>query len=167
MATDLMPPAAGAVRGLSLPVVSILTIVLLTLWPSMEVRGQSAAEGAPTWSKRLQLSDGRMFVSDGAFALDASIADRPATETLTNVPGSAIERYFQAPFTSEIRLSSLTSRGGRYVTPDGIPLNSLYIDYLRRTSAGRRLRLRISGDRQPIVLMLDGRAVGVVMPMAK
>lgn len=144
----------------------LVSCALLSLSSSSTVQAQSAGDGTPKWSKRLELSDGRTFVSDGAIALDASLAKPAGIETMTKVPGAAIERYFQVPFTSEVRTSDLTARGTQYVTPDGMPLNGLYVEYLRK-SVGSRLRFRMTGDRQPVVLMLDGRAIGVVMPMAK
>jgi hypothetical protein len=166
MAAHLPHMTTTAVRcGSSTVAVAMLTIALMAFWSSAAVRAQSASDG-PKWSKRLTLSDGRTFVSDGAIALDASFVKPAGIESMIAVPGAAVERHFQAPFTSEIRASDLAARGTQYVTPEGIPLSALYVDYLRR-HVGSRLRLRITGDRQPIVLMLDGRAVGVVMPMAK
>jgi hypothetical protein len=142
---------------------ALTAIAFAGLWaPGTHAQG----DATPKWSKRLQLSDGRTFVSDGAIALDSSFADVAALDNLTSIPPAAVEKYFKAAFTSEIRASDLTARGSQYLTPEGIPVSGLYIDYLRR-KVGRDLRLRITGDRQPILLMLDDRPIGVVMPMAK
>lgn len=125
------------------------------------------SNGDPVWNKRLQLADGRMFVSDGAFAIDASIAKVTALASMTNVPGAVIDRFLQAPVVKEVRLTDLVSSGGHYVTPDGMRLNRRYVDYLRRTVAARRVGLRVTGDLQPIIVTLETRAIGVLMPMAK
>lgn len=129
----------------------------------------SAADqaGDATWTRRLQLADGRTFVTDGAMAIDAAIAKPANLAALQAVPGAVIDRYLQAPFATEVRATALTPNGGRYATPNGTLLSSRYVDFLRRTVAQRNLRFRLNGDRDPVVVVLDGRPIAVLMPIAK
>jgi hypothetical protein len=70
------------------------------------------------------------------------------------------------PHANEIDLGDLEEgeRANSFVTPDGIMLNSIYVDFLRRTVPGARLRT--TGNRDPVIVMLKDRAVGIVMPLA-
>ena len=124
-------------------------------------------DAGPVWSKRLQLADGRTFITDGAFAVDASITSFKDLSKLSVVPGAVLDRYVQAPYTNEYSASDLNSQRGHYSTPDGMLLNSRYVDYLRQNTTLRRLRFRVSGEREPVVVVLDGRAIAVLMPMAQ
>jgi hypothetical protein len=72
-----------------------------------------------------------------------------------------------APFTAEFRSAQLVTRGKHYATPDGVVLNRLYVDYLRRTVAAGRLSFRVNGPTAAVVAALDGRPIAVVMPMAQ
>ena len=125
------------------------------------------ADGPPVFNKRLQLADGRTFVSDGALAIDAAIAKPGDISKFVAIPGSVLDRFIQAPFSKEYPASDLSQQGNRYVLPDGLPLSARYVDYLRQHTTLRRLALRVSGDRSPVIVMLDGRAIAIVMPMAK
>ena len=142
-------------------------VLLATPWATRAQPASAKGDGAPVFTKRLQLADGRTFVSDGALAIDDGIAKVKNLSELTAVPGAVLDKFIQAPFTSESSGSDLSSRGGNYTTPDGTLLAARYIDYLRQHTALRRLRFRVSGVRQPVILVLDGRAVGVLMPLAQ
>jgi hypothetical protein len=130
----------------------------------------SAAPSSPVWNKVLPLPDGRTLVTDGAFALDAAIA-RPATLPAIVVPketGARYETLMNAPAVTEVRARDLTLGRRHYQAPDGTSINSLYVDYLRRTVNFNKLAFRINGGRlDPVVVVLDGQPVGVVMPMAR
>jgi hypothetical protein len=153
--------------------VAVLTLPLLSL-PALA--GQSPAPvgtppgaSAPSWSKRLQLPDGRTFVSDGAIALDVAVA-KPATLPSVQLPaatGANIGRMLDAPFAAEFRSAQLVTRGQHYSTPDGVVLNRLYVDYLRRMVAAGRLSFRVNGPTAAVIATLDGRPIAVVMPMAQ
>jgi hypothetical protein len=153
--------------------VAVLTLTLpgqaaLAMQPPPPA-GTAAGASAPAWSKRMQLPDGRTFVSDGAIALDAAVA-KPATLPSVQLPaatGANIGKMLDAPFTAEFRSAQLVTRGKHYATPDGVVLNRLYVDYLRRTVAAGRLSFRVNGPTAAVVAALDGRPVAVVMPMAQ
>jgi hypothetical protein len=132
----------------------------------------SAPGGAgPTWQRTLRLSDGRTFVTDGAMAIDATLA-KPATlpaDVLPPASASLIERHMAAQSPDEFGLSQLSPRpdARTYRTPSGVDLNRTYVDFLRRALPPARVRLRTRGGREPVVVLLDGRPVGVLMPVAR
>lgn len=141
---------------------------VLPAWQASAPVGTAAGASAPTWSKRLQLPDGRTFVSDGAIALDAAVA-KPSTLPSVQLPaatGANIAKMLDAPFAAEFRSGQLGTRGKHYATPDGVVLNRLYVDYLRRMATGR-LSFRVNGPTAAVVAALDGRPIAVVMPMAQ
>jgi len=84
-------------------------------------------------------------------------------------PGKVIENYFNLPHKDEYRFSDLKAPGnGRtYTTPSGIPLNATYIDYLRRILPLQSARFRMGGELEPVLILVDGKAVGVLMPVRK
>lgn len=126
--------------------------------------------GTVNWQKQVRLHDGRTFVSDGRFALDAALA-KPAAPPSTVLPEATakiIEGYLTAELPDEFGLSQLTDRSGhKYTAPSGVVLNPIYVDYLRRALPASRLRFRMKGDMEPVVIVLDGKAVGLLMPMKR
>ncbi len=125
----------------------------------------------PDWQGAIRMSDGRTFVTDGALAMDAALA-RPATlpaEVLPPASAGLVERHMAAPSADEVGLTDLSARpdGRTYGTPGGVHLSRTYVDFLRRTLPPGRVRLGVRGDREPVVILLDGRPVGVVMPVAR
>jgi hypothetical protein len=115
----------------------------------------------------VRLYDGRIFVSDGRLALDAAVA-KPADLPRQALPGpiaKVIERYLAAELPDEFELSQLTRRADLYAAPTGVILNPIYVDYLRRTLPGAPLRFRMKSDSEPVVIVLEGKAVGLLMPM--
>ena len=54
--------------------------------------------------------------------------------------------------------------GKGYTTPSGIELNATYITFLRRHLPSDA-SLRSTARNQPIVIVVDGKAVGVLMPV--
>jgi hypothetical protein len=147
-----------------------LLVVLQPGAPAAQERSPIPAPDStgPQWQRSLRLSDGRLFVTDGAMALDASLA-RPATlpaEASMPAGASFIERQLAGRLPDEVGLSQLSRRdGGAYSTPSGVHLGPAYVDFLRRTLPAARLRS--SGSRDPVVIVLDGQAIGVVMPVAR
>jgi hypothetical protein len=114
------------------------------------------------------LQDGRTLVTDGALALDAALAKPPVPPSdLGPSPGGILERHLSADLPDEFRLAQLEpgQRPQTYVAPSGVVLSARYVDYLRRTLPERNLRLRMKGELDPVVLVLDGRPVGLLMPM--
>src|SRR3982751_4326423 len=120
-----------------------------------------------TWKRVVHLHDGRTFISDGAVALDAALtkARRSESEVLPEASAKTIEGYLTAELPDEFASYQLTRRGETYVAPSGVTLNPIYIDYLRRTLPESRLRFRLKRDLKPVVVLLDGKAVGLLMSM--
>jgi hypothetical protein len=117
-----------------------------------------------------QLADGRVFVSDGAITLDAALAKPSQLPSVQLGPeaGAIIAGYLNADLPDEVRLDDL-ERGNRpqtYQAPTGVLLSATYVDYLR-TLFSSSLRLRMKGAREPVVIVSEGKAVGVVMPMVR
>ena len=126
-----------------------------------------ADSATPTWNKQLRMSDGRTFVTDGAFALDAAIA-KPAElpkVVLHEASAKILEGYMTAPATDEFGVGDMSSgaRAGSYRSPSGVVLNALYVDFLRRVLPSARFRTK--GELQPVAILSSGKPVGVVMPM--
>jgi hypothetical protein len=124
--------------------------------------------GDPIWQAVVRTSDKRTFLTDGGLAIDAALA-KPATFPEREVPGKVLETYFSAAHSAECSLADLkrTTSGKTYTTPNGIPLNATYIDYLRRILPRGEVRLRMSGDTQPVVIVADAKVLGVLMPVRK
>jgi len=102
---------------------------------------------------------------DAAFAKPAVL---PA-DVLPPASASFVERHLSAPPPDEFTLSQLSARpdGRAYRTPSGVDLSQTYVDFLRRTLATAQVRLRTRGAREPVVILVDGKPVGVVMPVAQ
>ena len=65
-----------------------------------------------------------------------------------------------------LAISPQRYRAGVNSAPNGIALNATYVSYLRRILSGST-RFRMTGDLQPVVIVADGKAVGVLMPVKK
>ena len=117
----------------------------------------------------VHLRDGRTFVSDGRFLLDAALAKPAATPSkiLGEATAKIVDGYLTAPLTDEFSVSQLATRDGNYVAPSGVLLNAAYIDYLRQNLPASRLRLRMKSGLEPVVILLDGKSVGLLMPMRR
>ena len=126
------------------------------------------SSGDPVWQAVVRLSDDRRFITDGGLAIDTSFA-KPDKLPEREVPGKILESYFVAPHKEEYGFSDLTANasGRTYTMPNGIPQNATYINYLRRVLPTGRTRFRVSGEMQPIVIWLNGKAVGVLMAVKK
>jgi hypothetical protein len=81
--------------------------------------------------------------------------------------GANIGKMLDAPHTAEFRSAQLVTRGKHYATPDGVVINRLYVDYLRRVATAGRLSFRVNGPTAAVIAALDGRPIAVVMPMAQ
>ena len=124
----------------------------------------------PKWSRVMKMPDGRTFVSDGALSIDAALAKPADLSSLTLIPagGKLMTGYFTAPYDKEVSLGDLSTGAFKnsFATPDGVTLNGNYVSFLRRTLPVARTRLRTKGTRDAVVIMMDGQAVGVMMPLA-
>lgn len=121
------------------------------------------------WNRMFRVPDGRIFVTDGAIMLDAELADLPELPG-TELPastGEVMARYMAAERANEIELDDL-ERGAAsqtYEAPNGLPFAAKYIEYLREVVPDALLR--IGGDLEPVVIVDEGEAVGLVMAMAR
>jgi hypothetical protein len=127
--------------------------------------------GDPVWQRTLHLSDGRTFVTDGGIAMDASLA-KPASlpaQPLPEASAKVIEKYLAATLRDEFALSDLKANpnGRTYAAPSGLLLSSTYVNFLRRTLPNRTLRFRMETEMTPMVIMAEGKAVGVLMGVKK
>jgi len=122
----------------------------------------------PTWQGRAKLSDGRVLVTDGAFAIDAAVV-KVAKLPDRELPSKVLEDYLKLPHKDECGLNELTAAvsGRTYLTPSGLALSSAYVSYLRRTLGAGSVRFRSGGPLEPIIVLVGGKAVGVLMPVAK
>jgi hypothetical protein len=149
--------------------VSIPDATLAQDRPAQPVPAAPGGAG-PEWRRALQLSDGRTFVTDGAMAIDAVLARPPALPADVLPPASAsfIEHQMSAQQSAEFALSQVSRLNERtYGTPSGVHLNAVYVEFLRRALPAARTRLRTSGRRDPVVIVVDGKPVGVLMPLAQ
>lgn len=140
------------------------------LFQKQETRPSPGRGGAaPAWKRIVKLSDGRTFITDGGMTLDVALArpDAIPHEVLGAATAKVVEGYLAAPLPHEIDLRQLRAAPAspHYVAPNGVQLNAGYVDYLRRALPPARVRLRMKGDLEPVVILLDGTAVGLVMPM--
>ena len=151
--------------GLAGVVVVVTTQLLLAQAPRMQPTAPGT-EGDPAWQGTVRLSDGRTFVTDGGLALDAAVA-KPARLPDRELAAKVLESYLGRPHTVEygIRDLSAASSGKTYTAPNGVALNATYINFLRRALPGGAVRLRFTGDLQPIVILANGTTVGVLMPV--
>ena len=120
----------------------------------------------PTWQGYAKMSDGRVFVTDGALAIDsvvAKVAKLPERE----VPSKVLDDYLKLPHKDECGLNELTGAisGRTYMTPSGLALSSTYVSYLRRILPAPSVRFRSGDALEPIIVLVSGKAVGVLMPV--
>ena len=121
----------------------------------------------PAWTHTVKLPppDGRTFVSDGGLVLDVGLA-KPAMRPSQTMPpdmGTAIAGYLSGYYPTELGLSDL--REGRtpgvFVGP-GFAVSRNYVTFLTRYVP--RVRIRVKGEGYPVLLVLDQRNVGLLLP---
>ena len=147
-----------------------LAATMIASGVNAEDSSPATATTAPlSWKRVLHLHDGRIFISDGAIALDAALAkpDSPSAQKLPEANAKVVEGYLTAAVPDQIGLSELKpdAESRKYVGPGGLLLNAVYVDYLRRTTPRAQLRFRMKSDLEPVVILLDGKPVGLLMPM--
>jgi hypothetical protein len=76
-----------------------------------------------------------------------------------------MEKYLSASLEHEFSVGQLNAGGfpRTYVTPNGVSVSAEYVDYLARTLGRGKVRLRVGGELQPMVIVIDGKPVGLVM----
>ena len=155
-------------------IITAATIVLLTTqvtWAQKQPPMKPTAPGTrgePAWQGVVRASDGRTFITDGGLAIDAAIA-KPAKLPARELAAKVLEGYLAAAHKAEYSLSELrvAEPSKTYASPNGVLLNATYIDYLRKILPASTVRLRMTGDMQPVVIAANGTAVGVLMPVKK
>ena len=123
---------------------------------------------APVWTRALQMPDGRTFVTDGGLAVDAAVA-KPEALPPAKLPaetGKVFEGHLKAAHADEVDVADLKLGGHKntFVGPRGIGVSGNYVNYLRSTLPKSRLRFRNESD--PVVIVVDNRPVGLLMPLA-
>ena len=80
-----------------------------------------------------------------------------------------LEDYLGAAYKDECGFKDLDATCLRpyRITPSGIALNATYIEYLRRILPAASVRFRMTGKMQPVVVVADGKVIGVLMPVAQ
>jgi len=147
----------------------LVFVVGLASRGEMFQRGSNVATGGTvTWTQMAKFADGRTFVTDGSLSIDAAIA-KPATLPTAVLPSSTenlLKRYMTAALPDEFALTDLRAgANGAYIAPTGVTLSGNYLAYLARTMPPPRVRLRMKSDLDPVVIVLNGTAVGLLMPM--
>lgn len=147
--------------------IAVITTQLLLAQTRMKPTAPGTP-GDPAWQGVLHLSDGRTFVTDGGLAMDAALA-KPAKLPDRELPAKVLENYINAAHKDEYGLGDLkaAASGLTYTAPNGMALNATYINYLRRTLSAGSVRLRMTGDLQPISIVADGKVVGVLMAVKR
>lgn len=151
----------------------LISLVLLATCIPPSVHAQAGAksrlgpDGAPVWTRLFRLPDGRTFVTDGAITLDAALAKPKELpkNVLPESTGKVMDKYLSASLEHEFSVAQLAS--GRfphtYATPNGVLVSAEYVDYLARILGRGNVRLRVGGELQPMVIVVDGKSVGLVM----
>lgn len=129
----------------------------------------AAEPEAPKWIRWGKLSAGGTFVTDGAMTLDSAIA-KPAKLPESELHASSVEiveRHLAAEHPERVRLADLERRGNQpsYRAPSGLTLAAKYVEYLRHVAPSAELRIK--GDLDPVVILFDGKPVGLVMAMKR
>ena len=122
----------------------------------------------PTWWRAIPMADGRTFVTDGGLSIDAALV-KPATlpEMMPPASATSLARLLSTPHEHETGLRDLQagSAPNTFTTGDGVILNGNYITLLRSVLSPGRTLLRTRGKTDPVVVIADGQAVGVMMPI--
>lgn len=122
----------------------------------------------PTWWRAIPMADGRVFVTDGGISIDAAVV-KPATlpEKFPAAAGANVARLLSSPYDKETGLGDVRpgTKPNTFVTSEGVVLNGNYITLLRSVLKPAQTRLRTKGKTDPVVVVVDGRAVGVMMPI--
>jgi hypothetical protein len=156
-------------RHLTSALLTVLTLAATVLLAQTQMKPTApGTTGDPAWQAVVRLSDGRTLVTDGGIAIEAGLA-KLARLPEKEFAGKAIENYFSLPLENEYRFSDLRpqANGRTYTTASGIPLNATCLDYLRRILPAASIRFRMGGELQPVVILVDGKTVGVLMPVRK
>ena len=147
----------------------LLPIVVAAVLASAASPAQLMAT-VPVWTQTVKLPppDGRTLVTDGRLALEIAVA-KPAVRPSASLPADAAKAfasYLAASYPSEFGLDDLHEGKTQtlFIGPGNLGLSTHYVLFLRRNLP--KIRFRSKGPSDPVILVLDGRSVGLVMPMA-
>jgi hypothetical protein len=163
---------ASRLKGCLLYAWSAALLLTAALPSSAQIKPTApGTPGDPLWTRALHLSDGRTFVTDGGLAIDAAVA-KPATlpsVVLSERSATLIEQYLAAPLKDEVYVTALTPNpnGRTFAAPSGLLLNATYVKFLKRILPARSLRIRMETEQQPMVVVSDGKPVGVLMAVKR
>ena len=122
----------------------------------------------PAWTQKvkLPLPDDRTFVSDGGLVLDVEVA-KPAVRPSESMPadmGKAVAGYLSGYYPTEFGLSDLREGPSPavFVGPQGFAVSRNHVTFLTRYVP--RVRLHMKGDGYPVLLVLDKRKIGLLLP---
>ena len=168
MANRHMYPRRKLMRAVAISIAVAAAASLQAQKPPIKP-SSPAVVGPPQWSRVLPMPDGRTFVTDGGLSVDVKYA-KPATMPSTVLPehsGKIIADRMMAPHDKEIGLGELTvgTFKNSFATPDGVSLNGNYVSFLRERLPSKT-RLRTRGKSDPVTIVIDGQAVGIMMPLA-
>jgi hypothetical protein len=142
--------------------------VLLPGVVSAQGRFNPNAPTVPEWSHTVKLPapDGRTLVTDGRLTIDVQLG-RPAVRpsaTLAPDTTRSIVNFLAAPYPTEFGFDDLkpSADGNALTGPSGVAVSSYYVAFLRKNAPRVRLRMRSAAD--PLLIVLDGRPVGLLMP---
>jgi hypothetical protein len=148
-------------------VVCVLALASLASAQPVRPTGSSTVLSEPAWSRTVRLADGRIFVTDGGLALDVVVAKPKAMppDIQGDQAAKALAGHVALVNPTDVGLADLTSgaKKNEFVAPNGSTLNGNYVSFLRRAAPTSRLRLK--GLLDPIVVVLDGKVIGVFMPI--
>ena len=157
------------VRGAVLSAVVLASLVRPSAQTPPTKPSSPLTVAPPTWSRVLQMPDGRAFVSDGGLAIDAALV-KPASLPTVVIPAAnakVIADRMMAAHQEEIGLGQLSTgrRENSFVTPAGVHLNGNYVTLFRQVLPSRA-RLRTRGVADAITVVVDGQMVAFLMPLA-
>jgi hypothetical protein len=152
-----------------------LIIVLIAALATPAAAGQpppasnpKLVQTVPVWTQKVKLPapDGRTFVSDGGLVLDVDVA-KPAmrpSQVMDAGMGTAVAGYLSGYYPTEFGLADLHEgpSSGVFVGPEGFAVSRNYVTFLTRYAP--RVRLRTKGTGYPVLLVVDQRNIGLLLP---
>jgi hypothetical protein len=147
---------------------TIAVAILLPVSVSAQARFNPNAPTVPEWSHTVRLPepDGRTLVTDGRLTIDVQLgkpAVRPSAKLAPDATGT-IRNFLAASYPTEFGFDDMkpTADGHSFTGPSDVALSGYYVAFLRKNAP--RIRLRMRSSTEPLLIVLDGRPVGLLMP---
>jgi hypothetical protein len=148
--------------------VALTGIASSALAQSLPQSDPKLVQTVPAWTHKVKLPppDGRTFISDGGLVLDVAVAKpavRPSQDMAADM-GTAVAGYLSGYYPTEFGLSDLKEgqTSAVFVGPQGFAVGRNYVTFLTRYAP--RVRLRTKGVGYPVLLVLDQRNIGLLLP---